>query len=140
MVKNFVILAFSFSCMLYSNAQDMLLSLSGKETPCIIDNVDTSYVYYTPLGQLKAIDKTLIRKITPRKLFFWDGTVKNVVFDITAYDVKGPYVYYREIGKKKIKTKRYNYFSCYYNSFDTDRKSTRLNSSHIQKSRMPSSA
>lgn len=141
MVKNFIILALSlFSwhrpgpvgmsvrfLMIFLlffggnslNAQDMLLTIVGREIPCLIDKVDSSFVTFTPLGQLKVIDKTLINKITPRKLILLDGSEKNVVFDIAAYDVKGPYVYYREIEKTKKRTSRYNYFSCYYNSFDT---------------------
>lgn len=105
--------------MISGNAQDILLMLNGREVPCIINKVDTFFVFYSPLGPLESIDKSMVLKVTPQKLLMKDGTEKNVVFDMAAYDFKGPYIYFREKGKTEKRVDRYNYFSCTTNSFDT---------------------
>jgi len=99
-------------------AQDVLLTLTGKEIPCVVNKIDTFFVFYQPLGALEAVEKDKVQQITPQKLFFKDGTTKNVVFDCAANDFNGPYVFYREMKAEKRKD-RYNYFSCTINSFDT---------------------
>ena len=48
--------------------------------------------------------------------------------------------YEYEVTLESPKEKRQRLWSCVYRDWETDRKSTRLNSSHSAKSRMPSSA
>ncbi len=119
MIKKHLLLLLVFICLSSLKAQDILLTLTGKEVPCAINKVDTFFVFYNPLGPIESIEKSLVSKITPRKLILKDGSEKNVVFDLAAYDVKGPYVFYREMGKTEKRKDRYNYFSCTMNSFDT---------------------
>ncbi len=118
MVRKLIIIALAFSWVTQAKSQDILLTLTGKEVPCIIEKVDTFFVFYTSLGPLKAVEKSSVLKITPQKLLMKGGSERNVVFDLAAYDVNGPYLYYREKVDSKRKD-RYNYFSCTTISFDT---------------------
>jgi hypothetical protein len=119
MVKKIVVFSCLFLSLVGLRAQDILLTLGGKEVPCIINKVDTFFVFYTPLGPVESIEKSLISKITPQKLVLKDGSEKEVVFDRASFDANGPYVFYREKGKKERRKDRYNYFSCTVYSFDT---------------------
>ena len=98
--------------------QDILLHLNGKEIPCILDKVDTFFVFYRPLGQVKQIEKSYIRKITHDSIYMKDGSIIKGVFDRELYDIQGPYVYYREIRPGTVKD-RYNYFSGTKVTFDS---------------------
>jgi hypothetical protein len=100
-------------------AQDVLLTLAGKEVPCVVNKIDTFFVFYQPVGKLEMIEKSLVSKILPKKLILKDGSEKNVVFDRKANDFKGPYIFYREVSKTEKRKDRYNYFSCTINNFDT---------------------
>lgn len=100
-------------------AQDILLTLSGKEIPCVLNKVDTFFVFYTPLGELKTVEKVSVKKIMPHQIQMIDGTTKEVVFDLQSNDINGPYIYYREKGKTEKRKDRYNYFSVNTFRFDT---------------------
>lgn len=119
MIKNIVGLAFILLLSAELKAQDILLTLTGKEVPCVINKVDTFFVFYQPLGKLQWVEKSFVSKILPKKLIMKDGTEKNVVFDRNSYDFSGPYVFFREMDKVEKRKDRYNYFSCTINSFDT---------------------
>ena len=119
MIKNIVALAFVLLLSAQLKAQDILLTLTGKEVPCVVNKVDTFFVFYQPLGKLDFVEKSFVSKITPTKLLMKDGTEKNVVFDRAANDFNGPYIFFREMGKVEKRKDRYNYFSCTLNSFDT---------------------
>jgi hypothetical protein len=119
MIKNLGILVLFYTSLLGVKAQDILLTLTGKEVPCVVNKVDTFFVFYSSLGPVQSIEKSLVKQITPQKLMLLDGTTMDVVFDRAAYDVKGPYIFYREKGKKELRKDRYNYFSCSIYSFDT---------------------
>lgn len=119
MIKNIVGLTFIFLLSAELKAQDILLTLTGKEVPCVVNKVDTFFVFYQPLGKLDFVEKSFVSRITPTKLFMKDGTEKNVVFDRAANDFNGPYIFFREMGKVEKRKDRYNYFSCTINSFDT---------------------
>ena len=119
MTKKFLIIIFISLHFLSLPAQDVLLTLTGKEVPCVINKIDTFFVFYQPLGPLESIEKSLVQEITPRSLLLKDGTQMKVVFDLNAYDVNGPYIFYREPKKLEKMKDRYNYFSCTQNSFET---------------------
>jgi hypothetical protein len=119
MIKKITGLAFLLLFSLQLKAQDILLTLTGREVPCVINKVDTFFVFYQPLGKLDYVEKSFVSKITSTKLLMKDGTEKNVVFDREANDFNGPYIFFREMGKVEKRKDRYNYFSCTVNSFDT---------------------
>jgi hypothetical protein len=118
MTRKLIFIALLILIPAHLKAQDILLSLTGKEIPCVINKVDTFFVFYTKLGPLKYTEKSLVSKITPRQLIMKDGSTQNVVFDMGSFDPKGPYIFYRE-AKGEMTKDRYNYFSCTINSFDT---------------------
>lgn len=118
MIKKLIWSAFLLVLAGSLQAQDILLTLTGKEVPCVVNKIDTFFVFFQPLGKLESVEKDKVQQITPQKLFFKDGTTKNVVFDRSANDFNGPYIFYREMKAEKRKD-RYNYFSCTINSFDT---------------------
>lgn len=119
MIKSCAAILLFFFCLLCGNTQDVLLKLNGKEVHCVINKIDSFNIFYTPLGPLMSMEKSYVLQITPHKLFLMDGTEKNVVFDISTYDINGPYIYYRERQKKEIKKNLYRYFSYTRNNFDT---------------------
>lgn len=118
MARTLVFIAFLILIPTRLKAQDILLTLTGREIPCVINKVDTFFVFYSPLGPLEYTEKNSVSKITPHQLIMKDGTTKNVVFDMATFDPKGPYIFYRE-KKNEVTKDRYNYFSCTTNRFDT---------------------
>lgn len=119
MAKNLIIVIFCFLSLASVKAQDILLTLTGKEVPCIVNKIDTFFVFYSALGPIQSIEKSLVKQITPEKLILNDGSFKEGVFDRTVYDINGPYIFYREKQKTEKRKDRYNYFSCNINRFDT---------------------
>lgn len=119
MLKHVIIGCLSIVGIMRIQAQDILLTLSGREVPCKLNKVDTFFVFYTPLSDLKTVEKSLVKTITPHQLIMNDGSTMDVVFDLQANDVNGPYIYYREKGKTDKRKDRYNYFSATTFRFDT---------------------
>lgn len=119
MLKRVIIYGIFSMIMMGINAQDILLTLSGREVPCLLHKVDTFFVFYTPLSEVKTVEKSNVKKITPHQLLMNDGTKMDVVFDLQSNDVNGPYIYYREKSKTERKKDRYNFFSVTTFRFDT---------------------
>ena len=66
--------------------------------------------------------------------------IGNVVSQEDLYLEGAPYIYFQDDRATPLNNPDAQSYYCAYRDWETDRKSTRLNSSHITRSRMPSSA
>lgn len=118
MARNLIFISFLILVPIKLKAQDILLTLTGREIPCVINKVDTFFVFYHPLGPVKYVEKSEVDKITSHQLIMKDGSIKNGVLDMALFDPNGPYIFYRE-KRNEVTKDRYNYFSLTVNRFDT---------------------